>query len=250
MNRNGLKMNAEKTQLAWFGTRQQLTKLTISSVRLVSATVDTTSTITDLGVLLDDQMSMAAYISSTCKSCFFHLRQLSSVRRSLTQEAVQALVQAFVISRLDYCNSLLAGVADVHLRRLQSAQNAAARMVSRAHRHDHIRPVLNSLHWLPVSKRVVFKTAVLIYKCLHQAAPRYLIDLCVPLSSVPGRQHLRSAASGGLIVPRTRTSYGQRSFAVYGPSTWNSLPTALRSPELTLPVFKRQLKTYLFQRQQ
>jgi len=82
-------------------------------------------------------------------------------------------------------------VADVYLQRLQSVQNAAARLISGAHRHDHITPVLVGLHWLPVRQRIIYKTAVLVWKCLHDAAPRYLTDLRVPAHSVHGRQQLR-----------------------------------------------------------
>ena len=71
---------------------------------------------------------------------------------------MRALVQAFAYCRLDYCNSLLTGAADVHFKRLQSVHNAVARLVSGARRHDHITPVLTKLHWLPVRKRVMFKT--------------------------------------------------------------------------------------------
>jgi len=117
---------------------------------------------------------MTTYVSSVCRAGFFQLRQLRSVRRSLTTEATRALVQAFISCRLDYCNSVLAGVPDVHLQRLQSVQNAAAGLVSGARRHDHITPVLVSLHWLPVRQRIIYKTAVLVWKCLHDAAPRYL----------------------------------------------------------------------------
>ena len=136
--------------------------------------------------------------------------------------------------RLDYCNSLLAGVADVYLRRLQSVQNAAARLVYDARRHDHITPVLTTLRWLPVRQRVIFKTAVLVWKCLHDAAPRYLAELSVPAASTYGRRQSRSAVSWALLVPWTPTSTGQRSSAAYGRRTWNQLPTALRSPELSL----------------
>jgi len=120
-----------------------------------------------------------------CLPCrfFFQLRQLRSVCRSLTTEATRALVQAFSSCRLDYCNSLLAGVADVYLRRLQSVQNATARLVSGARRHDHITLVLVSLHWLPVRQRIIYRTAVHVWKCLHDAAPRYLADLRVPAHS-------------------------------------------------------------------
>ena len=97
---------------------------------------------------------------------------------------------------------------------------------------------------------MVFKTAVFVWKCHHDAAPRYLADLCVLVASAPDRQRLRSATSGELLVPRARTSLGQRSFAVNGPTTWNKLPAALRSPDPTLQVFKRNLKTYLFHLEQ
>ena len=235
----------------WLGTRQQLTKLTVSRLHLTTGTsssmVDIISTATDLGVVLDGQLTMASHISSVCRSGFFQLRQLRTVRRSLTPEATRALVQAFISCRLDYCNALLAGVADVQIRRLQSVQNAAARLVSGARRHGHITPVLADLHWLPVSQRVLFKTAVLVWKCLHGEAPSYLADLCIPVASLEGRQQLRSAASGVLLVPRARTSIGQRAFVVFGPSTWNSLPAYLRSSDMSLATFQRQLKTYLFQ---
>ena len=75
---------------------------------------------------------------------------------------------------------------------------------------------------------------MLVWKCRHDAAPRYLADLCVPAHSVRGRQQLRSTASGTLLVPRARTAIGQRSFAVNGPRTWNSLPADLRTPDTTV----------------
>jgi len=72
-------------------------------------------------------------------------------------------------------------------------QNAAARLISGAHRHDHITPVLVGLLWLPVRQRIIYKTAVLVWKCLHDAAPYYMADM--PAHSVHGRLQLRSTAS-------------------------------------------------------
>jgi len=100
----------------------------------------------------------------------------------------------------------------------------AARMVSGVRRSEHITPVLEDLHWLPVSQRVVFKTALMIWKCVHDVAPDYLGDLCVPATAISSRQHLRSAATGTLLVPHAWTATGQRSFAINGPATWNRLP--------------------------
>jgi len=102
-------------------------------------------------------------------------------------------------------------VAKVYLQKLQSVQNMAARMVSRVRRSKHITPVLGNLY-LPVCQRVVFKTALLVWKCVHGVAPDYLSDLCVPAATISGRQHLRSAATDTLLVPRARTATGQRSF--------------------------------------
>jgi len=122
MRENRLKLNAEKTQLLWHGTRQQLTNLTISQLHLVtvasSSVVDIVSTASNHGVIFDSQLTMSAHISAVCRTGFFQLRQLRTIRRSLTPDSTRALVQAFVSCRLDYCNSLLAGVADVHFRRL------------------------------------------------------------------------------------------------------------------------------------
>jgi len=94
-----------------------------------------------------------------------------------------------------------------------------------------------------------FKTSVMVYKCIIHGcdglAPSYLASYCKPISSCPGRSHLRSATSGQLNFPRMKTDYGKRSFAVTGPVVWNSLSTELRSPDISLDVFKAKLKTFL-----
>ena len=80
---------------------------------------------------------------------------------------------------------------------------------------DHIAPLLEDLHWLPVSQRVVFKTALMVWKCVHSVTPAYHSDLCVPATATSSRQYLRS-----LLVLRVRTATGQRSFAVNGPMSF------------------------------
>ena len=121
---------------------------------------------------------MGPQVTAVSPSCFYQLRQLRVVRRSLTEDALRSLVQAFIHCRLDYCNALLAEIADTQVKRLQSVQNAAARLVSGARRRDHI-----SLHWLPLRQRIFFKTAVLVWKCIHDVAPAYLQEVCLPVES-------------------------------------------------------------------
>ena len=107
-------------------------------------------------------------------------------------------------------------------------------------------PVLRELHRLPVRQKIRFKTAVMMYKCIHGLAPSYLAALCKPTSSCPGQSNRRSATSRQLNFPRMKTDYGKRSFAVNGPVVWNSLPTELLSPDISLDVLKVKLKTFLF----
>ena len=134
--------------------------------------------------------------------------------------------------------AVLHGITDNLLQRLQSVQNAAARLVTRTGRRQHITPVLRELHWLPVRRRVEFKIATLVFKALNNLASPYLVDDCNLVSDDTRR--LRSAASVTGTVPRTRTRLGDRSFAVAGPRVWNSLPAALRAVE-DYEQFKAQL---------
>jgi Reverse transcriptase (RNA-dependent DNA polymerase) len=247
MSSNRLKLNTDKTQVIWTGSRQQLAKVNITDLTLLSSTVAFSDSVNDLGVMVDGQLSMADHVAAISRSCFFQLRQLRVVRDSLSTTAAKTLVNAFVSSRLDYCNSLLAGITSGLLSRLQSVQNAAARLITRTRKFDHITPVLRDLHWLPIRRRIDFKVATIVYKCLHGYAPPYLADDCQLVSTLPGRRHLRSADTGTLYVPRTRTfTHGARAFAVTGPVTWNSLPEELRLLDSSLLDFRRKLKTYLF----
>ena len=169
---------------------------------------------------------------------FYQLRQLRSVRRSLSVNACTALVHAFVTSRLDYCNSLLAGIGDGLIDQLQTVMRVAARLVLRKRKFDPISAdIRDRLHWLPIRSRIDFKLGLLVYKCLHGIAPPYLTEMLVPKSTVPALSRLRSTARGDLHVPRTKTkTIGPRSFATSGPATWNNLPDDLRDPSLSLPV--------------
>jgi len=103
------------------------------------------------------------------------------------------------------------------------------------------------LHWLSVPKRVAFKLGFMVFNCLHNQAPQFLVDLCQSVSSVASRQHLLSANRGLLVVPRYRlSSYGQWAFSVAGPVIWNWLPDSMRDPAISRDSFRCSLKTFLF----
>ena len=127
-----------------------------------------------------------------------------------------------------------------HIQALQSVLNAGARLIMRKRKYDHITSTLrDDLHWLPICQRILYKLSTIVYKCIHGAAPSYLTNLCVPVATNTSRRYLRSATHGDLQVPRTRTvTYGPRSFAVSGPTIWNTLPSTLRVSTTTLDSFR------------
>ena len=108
-----------KTQFMWLGTRQQLSKITVNEIPLPSSMIHVDDKVKDLGVTLDSKLSLSDHVSALTKSCFFQLRQIRTVKRYLPKHSRVALVHAFVSSRLDYGNSLLHGIGEGQLDRLQ-----------------------------------------------------------------------------------------------------------------------------------
>ena len=178
MSSNRLKLNADKTQFTWLGTRQQLDKINIPSINLGSSAVQLQSYVNNLGVIFDQKLSMKQHVDKISRPAFYYLRQLRVIRKSLTTKACEALVHAFVSSRLDYCNCLLYGVGETQLKRLQSVLRAAARLVLRKLKYDSISAdIRDRLHWLPVKQRIEFKICVLVFKCRSNEAPVYLSEM-------------------------------------------------------------------------
>jgi len=142
---------------------------------------------------------------------------------------------------------ILMHINDGLLKKLQAVQNAAGCVTTKTRKFDHITSVLRELHWFLVRKRIIYKLAVMVYKCLHGLSPPYLAADCVPVTLVASRRHLRSAVSGCLAVTGTRTTLGRRNFAVTGATIWNNLPADLRLHSQSLLSFGQKLKQYLFE---
>ena len=196
-----LKLNTDKTQFIWHGTRVQLSKVNIDKIESDGVSIPMSTTVCCLGMMLDGELSFAEHIKQLSNDCFYQLRQLWSIRRLLTKEFAETLVHATVLSRVDYCNSVLNQMCEVHRHPLQSVWRSAARFVLRVRKYDHILiAIRDELHWHPVDRRIEFKTCALVYKCLHGVAPEYTSELMVSVAMNVGRCHLRSVAPGDLII--------------------------------------------------
>ena len=239
---NKLKLNDSKTEIVHISNRY-LQENQFPALAIGDALIEPSLSARNLGVTFDRNLLLSDHMAKMCKSASFGLYKIGKLRPYLDRNTTERLVHAYITSRLDFCNSLLYGLPDNLVAKLQLLQNAAARMVTRAKGRDHITPILNELHWLPIRKRIAYKIALLTFKALHNQAPQYIIDLIEPYS--PSRT-LRSSSKIMLRNPPiSKSCYGQRSFSSAAPKIWNKLPTHVRSAT-SLSQFKSGLKTHLF----
>uniref|UniRef100_A0A4W3HXS5 Uncharacterized protein n=1 Tax=Callorhinchus milii TaxID=7868 RepID=A0A4W3HXS5_CALMI len=240
---NFLQLNVSNTEALLIGSRQRLCTSGTGSISLHGCTLNLTKPVRKLGVLFDPELSFLLHTHTMISTAYRHLHNIARLRHCLTPQAAQTLT--FVTSRLDYGNSLLIGLPNSSLHKLQIIQNSAARVLSLTRLRDPITPTLARLHWLPIPQRIEFKILVLTFKAIHGFAPSYLSDLLTPYQ--PDRS-LRSLGSGLLHVSRlTRPTIVGRAFSISAPTLWNSIPRSLCLAS-SLASFKAGLKTLLFDR--
>ena len=245
MSKNFLKLNEEKTELLFISTRAQLQKVSAPAITIGSARVEPAVTAKNLGVIFDSLLNMDAQVDAICKASYFQLHNIGRIRKYLDQQTVKTVVHSLVSSRLDYCNSVLSGVTDRNIRKLQKVQNAAARIIHKVPKMMHVTPILQRLHWLPIRQRVEYKLLLLAFKAVNGIAPEYLSSLLKRYCSV---RQLRSSSQELLFVPKSKLkSFGDRSFSVKVPGLWNELPHNLKCLS-SIEEFKKCLKTLLFRK--
>ena len=190
---------------------------------------------------------MNANVTNICNSSFFHLHNIRRIRKYLSTEPAKLLVHAFVTSRINYCNSLLYELLQIHLIKLQCVQNVAACLICNVSRFDHITPVLYQLHWLPVKFRIHFKVLLITFEALHGMSPFHIQELIKIKSK--SRYCLGSNTELLLEPPNiiTKPTLGDRAFVSAAPKLWNDLPSSICN-EQSLESFKQSTKTYLFKK--
>ncbi len=241
MKEHHLQLNMAKTELLVVPATPTLQH--DFSIQLGTSIITPSTSVRNLGVIFDDQLTFKEHIAKTARSCRFALHNIRKIRPFLTEHAAQLLVQALVVSRLDYCNALLAGLPANTIKPLKMIQNAAARLVFNEPKRTHVTALFISLHWLPVAARIKFKTLMLAYRTTTGSAPSYFHSLL--RIYIPSRS-LRSASERRLVVPSQRGSKSlSRTFSFTIPGWWNNLPTPIRNAG-SLSIFKQQLKTHLF----
>ncbi len=169
--------------------------------QLGSSTITSSKTARNLGVVIDDKLNLTDHITKTARSCRFALYNITKIRPFLSEHATQLLAQALVLSRLDYCNVLLAGLPASSIKPLQLIQNAAARLIFNELKIIHVTPLFINLHWLPIATRIKFKALMFAYRTTSGSAPLYLNSL---LQTYMPSRSLCSVSERRITVPSQR----------------------------------------------
>ncbi len=204
MEEHHLQLNLAKTELLVFPATPTLQH--DFTIQLGSTTIAPSASVRNLGVIFDDLQRAHCKDCSILQVCIAqHQKAIRlNIRPFLTEHAAQLLVQALVISRLDYCNALLAGLPSNTIKPLQMIQNAAVRLVFNEPKRAHVTPLFVSLHWLPIAAHIQFKTLMLAYRTTTGSAPSYFHSLL--RIYIPSRS-LRSASGAtprGTITERLK----------------------------------------------
>ena len=177
------------------------------------------------------------------RSINFHVRNLWRICRYIDQNTCHHVARALITSRLDYCNVMFTVLSSKDLARLQRLQNSAARVIFAVSRRVDASPLLEALHWLPVSSRITFKILLYVFKILNGQAPGYLTEL---LSYYKPARCLRSSSdTTRLVLHSSATAIGDKRFQIVAAKSWNLIPIEIRTVT-SIVTFKKLLKTYLF----
>ena len=157
------------------------------------------------------------------------------------------LVNSLILTKLDYCNSLLAACTQTEIFNLQKVLNNAVRFIFDVGRRDHITPFLKELHFLPIKQRILFKLSVLAHKVVYGFSPDYLSELfeCYqPMSMMTLRPRYNISLNPMLMFTGNEQLPHKCIFTKLL-NCWNELPIDIRLVESDIE-FKRKLKTFFF----
>ena len=243
MRTNLLKLKNKKTEFILLGTNQQIKLVQDINIKIGDDVIHPVQSVRNLGFWYDSDMKNTSHINKLVSTSFINLQNISQIRWLLNKDTYKVLVQALVLSQLDYCNSLLLGMTQHRLQKLQTIQNMACKVIYNKKKYEHIGMDMLNLHWLKINECITFKIAVLVYLCINGSAPDYLCDLL----KYNYNRHLRSSTKGLLTVSMSKMTLVHNSlFSIRAPCIWNSLPPDIREKN-TLDGFKSALKTFLFQ---
>jgi hypothetical protein len=219
---NMLCLNASKSELILLGSRHQLAKLPHFSIRLGDTVLVRKAVVRDLGVFVDENMTFEQHVNTISRNALYYLRIIARNYKHLSRHDVKMLVSALVISRIDYCCSLLVGIKSGLMDKLERVIKSAVRIILKCGRQLDENEVLV----MSAEKRIQLRVATIVWMAFNRNVPSFVVKWFQFVSNE--RMLLRSEANGLLVVPRMRTESGKRAFGVFASTLWNKLPQKAR----------------------
>lgn len=220
---NKLSLNASKSELILLGSRQQLSKMPGFSIRLGESVLLRKAVVRNLGALVDENMTFEQHVNTVSRNALYYLRIIARNYKYLTRHDVKMLVCSLVISRIDYCCSLLVGIKRGLMDKLERVVKSALRIISKCGgQSDENGAVITS-----AELRIRLRALTIVWLALNGRVPPFVSEWFQVSSS--GGMVLRSEAVGLLSVPRMRTESGKRAFGVFASTLWNKIPEEIRS---------------------
>ena len=237
MNEFFLCLNAKKTKILIIKP-PSLTNIIVNGTFVDGECIRFVKDAKNLGVILDEFMSFEKQVVKVAQTCFYMIKKIAEIKSFLSYDQLKTLICTATFSNLDYCNALYYGIGAGLIKKLQSVQNSAIYLLKKRGNIINLSTdeILKELHWLPVKKRIIFKMLLMVHQCLHQNAPKLLMQRL---------EFGDSSRTGKLVEKRCNGLFGERSFSVGAPKLWNMLPLDLRAERET-DEFKKKLKTFLF----
>ena len=202
---NMLMVNDSKTWFFIVGSKQQLERVNMPFILVGDDQITPETSVRNLGEIFYSNLKMDMQITKARQNAHYHLHNIRRIRKFPSQEATCTIIHAFITSQIDYCNSLMNGLPENLIKKLQCVQNTAARLVFNLRKYA----ALVTLHWLPVKYRIEFKTLLIVLKGLHDKAPTYIREMITP--SKIKRCSIRSHEERVLMVPKfTHDTLGKR----------------------------------------
>ena len=245
-DRNGLLINAKKTQCIFVGSRQNISRIPDDVPIVFDGNMIVPSlSVKNLGVHMDRYMTFEVHINEVYKKVMGVLIYLNRIKYYLPPATRILVVQSLALSLINYCCKIWGGANKTQIHRIQKLQNFAARIaVGNVRKRDHVTPHLNNLQWLKIENKCAYDICVYIFKILKNQLPSWLLTL--PLVSEYNLRNTRQ--QNNLFVPPTRTKIGERTLLVRGPKLWNDLPDGIKDVS-SVVIFKKNLKKHLLQNQ-
>ena len=239
MSKYFLKLNPLKSQIIVFCSESLKHQFHINVFFLDNSCIRFCHAVKNLGCILDTHLTLEHQVNNCVSSIFSSIKNIARIKFFLTKKELTILVSSFIVSKLDYCNSLYYGINNCLMKKLQYAQNCAARLIYNKRKYDHVTKLMIELHWLPVKFRIWYKICLLIFKCINHASYAHPEELQSLLTINHSTRFVQ------LKMQRNNLKISDRAFSVCAPKLWNQLPTNLKN-EKSFTSFKCDLKTYLF----